>query len=166
MRGVALGTLLLLLVACGPREGIFESGKPRFPDAEGIVTEIDFKRVVIDEKRTYEISPAVESFSTYNGKVASLLSWKHTYVHLGLDGDETVEWIAGIGVLDRSREPPVVHYTGSKIERVDGRSRAIFEDGTVLRLKRGQERPPKGTPVRATIDPESDLVIELVWERA
>lgn len=163
MRRVLVAALVLLLAAScsGGGDGGPSAGPaPRFPDDEGVVTNVNFERIELDGSRRYPISATISSFSTYNSKVISLLSWKDAYVHLGLDGKDTAVWVAGIGVVDTSADPPVVVYTSGLLKRVDAKRRAIFEDGTVLRLGSGVEAPRPGTRVTATIDAARHLVIK------
>lgn len=163
MRRISLLAALLLLAAACSGAGRDIRTETRFPDDEGIVADVNFARIVLDERRSYKISAEVASFSTHNGAVIPVLSWKGKYVHVGLDG-KTAVWIAGIGLPDRSVGPPVVHYTNGLFLRVDSRRRAIFADGTVLKLARGVNTPPPKTTVTARIDPAKHLVIEMVWE--
>lgn len=166
MRRTRLPALLLLLLlpgSCsgGPEEDKKGSG-PRYPDDQGVVTRVTFERVELDARHAYPVSLQLESFSTYNRKVIPLLSWKGKYVHVGLDKDRKVVWVAGIGVVDRSVDPPVVYYVSGVIERVNGKRRAIFEDGTVLRLADGVRARRSRVPVKATINTATDEVIELI----
>lgn len=126
------------------------------------MTEVDLSRIVLDGNKKFEISPEVQSFSTYNRTVIPLLTWEGKYVHIGLE-DKTVVWIAGIGPVDTSQNPPLVYYTNSVYLEKRGSS-AIFLDGTVLRLAEGVEVPPSETIVKATIDPAKHVVIDLFWE--
>lgn len=132
---------------------------PRFPDDQGIVTQVDFTLIELDNGREYKVSPAIQSFSTYTGQMSPLLSWKDKYVHLGVEDGETAVWIAGIGVLDRSVDPPVVYYTNGIFRNVDEQGRAMFADGTVLRLAEGVETPPANSRVTAVIDPRRHIIV-------
>jgi hypothetical protein len=87
------------------------------------------------------------------------LSWEEKYVHLGLE-DETVIWFAGIGVLDRTADPPVVFYANGLVEDIDGEGRLVFADGTVLEPAEGLELPPEGARVTAKIDTDKHVVTE------
>lgn len=167
MRLLTLSVFLFAIVmqGCGEREeSIAASGEPRFPDDQGIVTDINFSVVELDGERRLPILEEVESFSTYTRRAQPLLSWKDKYVHVGLDREGGVRWIAGIGVLDRTMDPPAIHYTGGLLIRIDRNGKAIFEDGTVLQLGSALERPPPGSTVRATIDPAKHEVIDVAWE--
>lgn len=81
------------------------------------------------------------------------------YVQLGLNGKK-VEWMAGIGVVVRGEAPPVVYYNGVLV-RVDG-DRAIFRDGTVLKLADGVTSPVESGLLRAELDPALHRVRALV----
>jgi hypothetical protein len=151
--------LLLLLVGCN-REPVNYSKQARIPDDQGQVTEIDFERVKLDGKRTHAISQEVQSFSTYTGTVTSLLSWKNKYVHVGLDQDGNTIWIAGVGVIDTTSDPPVVRYTNGTLQKVEGR-RIFFADGTVFEVDRRVKIPPVKSKLRAIIDPKSHVVTDL-----
>ncbi|MGH2811992.1 MAG: hypothetical protein ACRDI1_04690 [Actinomycetota bacterium] len=135
------------------------SQEVRVPSDQGVVTSINFTQVELDGKRRYSISSEVQSFSTYNGEVTPLLAWEKKYVHLGLE-DDTVMWFAGIGVLDRTADPPVVFYANGLVEDIDGEGRLVFADGTVLEPAEGLELPPEGARVTAKIDTEKHLIAE------
>lgn len=164
MRRVALfAAPLLLLAACsrgGGGEELVLDGRPRFPDAEGVVEEISFERITLDGGRSYRVSKELRSFSTYDLAPVPMLHRKGQYVQLGLDGDKAA-WMAGIGVVVRApAAPPVVFYNGHLL-RLE-RDRAIFRDGTVLRLADGLESPFLEGLVRAEIDPARHEVRALV----
>lgn len=135
-------------------------GSPRFPDVEGVVERISLDRITLDGGRSYDVASDLASFSTYDLAATPMLHRKGQYVQLGLDGD-TAEWMAGIGVVVRAPgKAPVVYYNGS-LQRVhDGR--AIFRNGTVLRLAKGVKSPVEAGPVRAEIDPARHVVRALV----
>ena len=159
-------SLLLLLIAAGllgacrtenepaPKE-IFGSG-PRIPDDQGIATGVDFERITLDDKRSYNISSEVQSFSTYDGTVTPLLHHKGRYVQLGLEKRE-VEWVAGIGILQADQ---TVFYNGT-VEKVD-RKTLTFEDGTVLKMTNVVQAPGVGQRIRARIAPAKQGIIEIV----
>lgn len=159
---VAIPILLLALACCSRRQTTDYSKTERFPDAEGIVTSVDFERIRLDEDPPHVIDRSVQSFSTYNGKVAPLLSWKSKYVHLGLGDRGRVIWVSGIGVVVDDPETPVVYYTEGVVERVDSKGRVIFQDGTVLTLDGSVEKPAPKSKVTAKIDPQKERVIELL----
>lgn len=158
-----LATVAALLLAACPKGGgdrLVLDGSPRFPDAEGVVTEISRERITLDGDRSYDVSEDLASFSTYDLAATPMLHREGQYVQLGLDGDEA-EWMAGIGVVVRAPgEEPVVFYNGHLLS-VEG-GRAIFRDGTVLGLAEGVESPLPAGLVRAEIDPSRHQVRALV----
>lgn len=154
--------LWLLIAACsrGGGEELVLDGRPRFPDAEGVVEEISFERIVLDGGRSYRVSKELRSVSTYDLAPVPMLHRKGQYVQLGLDGDEAA-WMAGIGVVVRApAASPVVFYNGHLLRTE--RDRAVFRDGTVLRLAGGVESPVAEGLVRAEIDPARHEVRALV----
>lgn len=155
---------LALLAGCGQGqpENLFRHGVARFPDDEGVVTDINFDRVELRDGPVYEILKDVQSFSTYNGKVVPLLHHKGRYIQVGLDEEERVEWIAGIGLVLPGESPTVV-YNGV-IEKIDkSKRRIVFEDGTVLKYSASVKSfPEPGQRVKATISPPKQQIIEVV----
>lgn len=134
--------LLLAAVACSGYESVLDSGRDRVPDDAGIATDMTFERIELEGERTYEIHEEVESFKTRSHQITSLLSWERKYVHVGLDDDGLVRWIAGIGNVIEGN-PPNVLYSGV-FERFEDEGRqAFFEDGTVLTFGE-RVRPPGG----------------------
>ncbi len=105
-------------------------GRPRFPDAEGVVASVTREEIVLDGDRRYAVAEGFKSFSTYTLALEPMLSREGEYVQLGLSDGEAV-WMAGIGGVLHT-DPPKVLYEGRLVEINDGR--AIFRDGTVLRL--------------------------------
>jgi hypothetical protein len=102
----------------------------------------------------------LQSFSTYDLAAFPMLQRQGQYVQLGLRGRQAA-WMAGIGVVVRKPgAPPVVYYNGVLL-RLDGR-RAIFRDGTVLRLADGVTPPVPQGLVRAEIDPALHTVRSVV----
>lgn len=157
---------LLMLVAlaftsCGRgKDAAVKVPKERFPDDIGVVTDITNERVQLDGKRRYPINSLVKSFSTYSTDiVVPLVHRKGQYVHLGLNEDKEVIWISGIGLVVEG-DPSVVNYTGYLV-RVDKRRRAVFYDGTVLKVAKGVEVPAKSTRIACKIDPESNEVTSM-----
>jgi hypothetical protein len=148
------------LAGCREREPVDYSKQPRIPDDQGQVSEIDFESVKLDGRRTYAISSEVQSFSTYTGQVASLLSWKNKYIHIGINQDKQVIWVAGVGVIDTTVNPPVVRYTNGTLRKVEGR-RVFFADGTVFRVDESVKIPPLRSKLKATIDPKRHVVVDL-----
>ena len=151
-------TALVLIAAChSTPTGVLERGGSRLPDDSGVVTSATLERIQLAGKRNYSIAPNVESFTTRNHTVQSLLSWPGTYVQIGLDGQHRVAWIAGIGSVVKT-QPPVVFYSGviTKIDR--SKRQVFFDDGTVLVYARGVHVPAKGDQVVCRIDPSASLV--------
>jgi hypothetical protein len=156
---IAILAVIGSLGACSSDKGVLESDEPRLPDDVGIVSDATLDRIQLDGERAYEIREDVESFKTRSHAITALLSWEGKYVHVGLDEDEKVRWIAGIGTV--SGDPKTVFYSGV-LERFDGDSRrAFFEDGTVLRLAAGVDAPRKDQEVVCELDPARDLVTKL-----
>jgi len=152
----------LVLAGCAPSHGhrLVLDGRPRFPDAEGVVDQISFSRITLDGGRSYGVRKDLQSFSTYDLAAVPMLHRLGQYVQVGLDGSK-VAWMAGIGVVvRRSDAPPVVYYNGVLVRR-EG-NRAIFRDGTVLQLATGVAPPVGPGMVRAEIDPALHEVRALV----
>jgi hypothetical protein len=160
-----VGALVMVMVLAGCSGGGDEDrfaldGSPRFPDAEGVVERISVDRITLDGGRSYDVAPDLASFSTYDLRATPMLHRKGQYVQLGLDGD-TTEWMAGIGVVVRAPEKaPVVYFNGYLLKVQDGR--AIFRNGTVLRLAKGVASPVPEGRVRAEIEPARHVVRALV----
>jgi hypothetical protein len=152
-----------VLLAGGCRRGghpLVLDGRPRVPDAEGVVEEVSFDRITLDGGRSYGVRKDLQSFSTYDLAAFPMLQRQGQYVQLGLRGRQAA-WMAGIGVVVRKPgAPPVVYYNGVLL-RLDGR-RAIFRDGTVLRLADGVTPPVPQGLVRAEIDPTLHTVRSVV----
>jgi hypothetical protein len=140
-------------------------GSPRVPDDEGIATQIDVeaRRITLDGERDYEVSEALKSFSALDLSTQPLADAVDSYVQLGLDGDIVV-WIGRIAD-PLATDPPTVYYVGrfKRIEELDGARRAVFGEGTVLRLSEGVEAPAgaEDQVLQAQIDPASHEVIAL-----
>lgn len=130
----------------------------RIPDDEGVVTSINFERVTLDGAHVYKISKIVESFTTGSHLTTPLAHWKGRYVHIGLDGKKAAVWIAGIGVVAKV-QPPYVAYTGV-FDRVK-QGRAIFTDGTALKLGPGVTPPPHGQRSLVILDPEKKFALSI-----
>ena len=163
---------VLLLGGCTKSDDdrLVLDGSPRLPDTEGVVEEISFDRITLDGGRSYAVRKDLQSFSTYDLAAVPMLHRLGQYVQLGLDGKK-VAWMAGIGVVVRGAAPPVIYYNGVLVRLDD--DRAIFRDGTVLRLADGvtspvgRDVPPGGQVqlprlVRAEIDPALHRVRALV----
>lgn len=132
-------------------------GSPRHPDDQGIATEVGRHRIILDGRRRYSVSPALNSFSTYTLETVPLVTRRGQYVQIGLQG-KTVVWIAGIAGVIPSK-PPRVFYIG-ELKRVEGRD-AIFKDGTVLRLAANVAARAKPGHFTAVIDPKAHQIVEL-----
>lgn len=157
--GVAIAAFLSLAVSCGGQESVLEQGA-RFPDDEGVATEVTLERIEVDGKRAYRVADRIESFTTRSHEVTPLLFWKGKYVHLGLNDADEIVWVAGIGAVVKA-EPSYTIYTGI-FERLDReRRRAVFEDGTTLKLDDQVELPNPGTDSVATIDPAKHVATRI-----
>lgn len=155
-----LAVALIALAACSSEKSILERGGPRIPDRVGIVTDMTLDRIQLDGGRAYEVSEDVESFATRSHHITALLSWEGKYVHVGLDDDDRVRWIAGIGLV--SGKPPKVAYSGV-VKRMENR-RGTFEDGTVLDFESGLKMPAVGREIVVDIDarPNQGQVINVI----
>lgn len=152
---------VLAVGGCGSGEGDIRDGRARFPDDQGVVTEITTASITLDGQRTYEVSDRLAAFNTYSLELEPMLGRADQYVQIGLDGD-TMIWMAGIGAVV-PLDPPSAFYVGELDEVVeddDGRA-AVFVDGTVLRLAPGVEAPGSDGPLQARIDVRRHQVIEL-----
>ena len=151
-RVLALGlaaTLLLLLVACAGGEPQLDvlGGSPRYPSAEGLVESVTIGDITLRGGRRFPLAEELASFSTYTLEPIPLVHRVGQYVHVGLE-DGAVAWVATIGAVGNGE---TVVYAG-KLLHVDDERRAIFSDGTVLRLGEDVEPPAVGTRVRVEID--------------
>jgi hypothetical protein len=160
-----VGVLVMVMVMAGCSRGDDEGrfaldGSPRFPDVEGVVERISTERIALDGGRAYDVASDLASFSTYDLGATPMLHRKGQYVQLGLDGD-TAKWMAGVGVVVRAPgKAPVVYFNGYLLQVHDGR--AIFRNGTVLRLAKGVKSPVESGRVRAEIDPVRHVVRAVV----
>jgi hypothetical protein len=146
-------------IACSSNGSVLESDEPRLPDDIGIVTDSTLERIELNDERTYQLREDVESFKTRSHAITALLSWEGKYVHIGLDDDKKVRWIAGIGTV--SGEPKRVFYSGV-FERFERESRrAFFEDGTVLKFAEGLDAPRATREIVCELDPLKDVVTKL-----
>lgn len=151
--------LACVLAACG-RGGpasILDAG-PRQPDAEGVVEEVNPDRIRLDGGRVWRVDPQVESFTSGGHDLTPLARWTGRYVHIGLNDQDRVVWVAGIGIVAQ-QDPPVVRFSGV-VDRVQDAT-LIFADGTVLRLAEGVEPPGRGMQVVVTIDPAARTVVSV-----
>ena len=152
------GALLFAGCAKSDSHRLVLDGRPRPPDAEGVVEKISFGSVTLDGGRTFGVRKDLQSFSTYDLAAVPMLQRLGQYVQLGLDGKK-VAWMAMIGGVVQGAAP-VVYYNGVLV-RVDG-DRATFRDGTVLQLADGVTSPVETGFVRAELDPALHRVRALV----
>ncbi|HVE75383.1 MAG TPA: hypothetical protein VND22_01305 [Actinomycetota bacterium] len=143
-----IASLPACAAAVGPKSAL-EIGA-RVPSDQGIVTQGDFRRIELDGERSLPVSEDVESFTTRGHEVVPPGRWKSRYVHVGIK-DKQVVWVAVIGVVPQG-DAPVVIYSGV-FDRLDSKKRAVFEDGTVIKLADGVSAPPKGKETVVFIDP-------------
>ena len=108
------------------------------------MTSVSRTSITLDGGRRYKVASDLESFSTYDLQPIGLLQREKQYVQIGLQG-HTVTWLAGIGAVVRMPgQAPFVSYVG-RLKAVDSKHRAIFADGTVVRLAPGLvARPGQG----------------------
>lgn len=140
---------MIVAVACSshPSTGptVKLDGSPRVPNVEGVVTSVSLKAITIDRQR-FKLSPSLQSFSTYDGSAAAVLSRKDQYVQAGVKNG-VVGWLAGIGAV--VRPAGVVFYLGDLVDVQKGR--AVFRDGTTLRVGQGVDASVRGH-VRVDVD--------------
>jgi hypothetical protein len=120
-----------------------------------VVTAVDVHQVTVDGT-SYPVSPKLRSFAAGTGQTVPLLWRAGQYVQIGLKG-HTAVWIEGIGAVVRIEgHEPAVYFT-EVLRRVSS-GKAVFADGTVLRL--GSARPPTRLPIRvqAEIDPTAHTI--------
>jgi hypothetical protein len=136
-------------------------GSPRYPDREGVITDVSLTELVLNGRDHFTVDPKLQCFSTYTLESVPLLGRKNQYVQLGVKGTR-VTWVASFAaVVHLPAQSPVVFYTG-RLVRVDDQRRAIFRDGSVLRLAPGVAVPKVASVLRAEIDPASQRVRALV----
>jgi hypothetical protein len=155
-RLAVLALAVAALAGCSRGDGdrLVLDGRPRHPDAEGVVSGVTLERITLDGNRSWPLRNDLQSFSTYDLAATPVLHRQGHYVQVGLQGKE-VAWVAGIGVVVTAGRP-VVFYNGH-LRRIE-EGRAIFRDGTVLRLAKGVRSPVDEGPVRAEIDPAAHRV--------
>lgn len=154
--------------ACGRGGGgepvVRLDGSPRVPDDEGVATSLSHTSITLDGSRTYPVSERLVSFSTYTGAIEPMITRKGQYVQIGLDeedGKKAMVWMAGIAQVLATAQP-AVYYTGIYVRTIEGGKRAVFRDGTVIRLSPGVTVPDKaGTGVIVRIDPASHEAVEV-----
>jgi hypothetical protein len=156
---IVVGALLLSGCVKSDRQRLVLDGRPRYPDAEGVVETISFEQITLDGGRSFGVRKDLQSFSTYDLAAVPMLQRSGQYVQLGLDGKK-VAWMAMVGEVVRGAAPPVVYYNGVLV-RLDG-DRAVFRDGTVLQLADGVTSPVEQGFVRAELDPSLHRVRALV----
>jgi hypothetical protein len=159
--GVLLAAALLSSCGGGSESGDILDGRPRFPDDEGVVTEISTASITLDGSRTYQVSDRLAAFSTYTRQLEPMLGRDGQYVQIGVDGD-TMIWMAGIGSVV-ALDPPSAFYIGALDEIVerDGDRHAVFVDGTALRLAQGVDADEGTGRLQARIDVSRHEVVEL-----
>ena len=152
MRRAAAVVLLVAFAACSRGGGspVKLDGTPRSPDAEGVVTAVSSRRITLDGKATYDVPRDVQSFSATTLAAIPLAAREGTYVQLGLDGRE-VQWIAGFSAAVEFPERGAIAFHNGTLRKIDD-GKATFEDGSVLRVRSGVAKPPKGARVTAEID--------------
>lgn len=135
---------------------------PYLPDDRGSVTSISVQEIQLDGRRSYPINAFVKSFSAYlPAEAEPVMRWKNRYVHIGLNDDREIVWVAGIGVIDKAIDPPTVYYTNGVVdESKDGK--IFLADGTVFELKEGFEVPEGKEPVTLYIDASKHEVYKFV----
>jgi hypothetical protein len=152
-----------VLGACGGGSShrVVLDGSPRYPDREGVVTDVSLTALTLDGRDRFTIDRNLQCFSTYTLESVPLLGRKNQYVQLGVKGNK-VTWLASFAaVVHLPDKPPVVFYNGTLV-RIDSEHRAIFRDGSVLRLAAGVSAPKAIGLVRAEIDPATQRVMALV----
>lgn len=159
-----IACLAALLGACnrGEDEPVVRlDGSARIPDDEGVATSLSHASITLDGKRTYPVSRRLVSFSTYTGAIEPMVTRKGQYVQIGLDeedGKKVMVWMAGIAQVLQTAEP-AVYYTGIYMRRAG--ERAVFRDGTAIRLSPSVTVPKPGTGVIVRIDPSSHEAVEV-----
>jgi hypothetical protein len=125
------------------------------------MTSVSRQRLVLDGRRSYTIGSTLQSFSTYTLETVPLLEHESQYVQIGAKG-RRVAWVASVGAVVRAPgQPARVYYVG-KLRRLDAQGRAVFVDGTVLRLASGVRPPAVTGTLRAEIDPAARAVVALI----
>src|SRR5688500_15904782 len=67
------GALMLVGCAEGEDDRLVLDGRPRLPDAEGVVEKISFEQITLDGGRSYEVRKDLQSFSTYTLEAVPML---------------------------------------------------------------------------------------------
>jgi hypothetical protein len=157
---VLLTAATLSLVACSGEKGVLEERSDRVPSAAGVATDVTFDRIQLDGEGGFEIRDDVESFATRSHHIEPLLGWEGKYVHIGLDDEDRVRWVAGIGLV--SGKPAMVTYSGVFESYDEDQNRGTFEDGTVLEFAGTVDPPEEGREVVVEIDVKSDRVVKVL----
>lgn len=150
--------VLASVVAVGCRsepESIFE--QTRSPDAEGVVEEIGPGGLKLAGGQGFEIDAAVQAFTTRSHDQVALGALKGRYVHVGLNEQGRVAWIASVGIVPEGQDR--VYYTGVPDRRDD--DRVVFEDGTVLRVAPGVDVPELDGEWAVVLDVNRKAIVEL-----
>lgn len=133
---------------------------PRVPSDEGVVTAVTFESITLEGARTYEISKGVESFTTNEHTVTPLVHWLDRYVHVGVNKAKVALWVAGIGVVPKGGSDSRVVYSGV-FNKLDANGRAVFADGTVLKLGPGVTPPEPDKQVLVYLDPLAKQIVQM-----
>lgn len=124
------------------------------------MTAVTFEKITLEGVRTYQISKTVESFTAREHTTTPLVHWQDRYVHLGLNKAKVVLWVAGIGLVPKGVADPKVLYSGV-FDKLDAKGRAVFADGTVLKLGPGVTSPESGKTVVVSIDPIAKQIVQI-----
>ena len=163
---VAVAALTLVLaVACSkgaPAPDIVLDGRPHAPGDEGVLSALTERTLSLDSRRDYRLSPKAKAFAAASLQKVPLGGRLGQYVQVGLV-KKTVVWIATFSaVVQLPGKPPVAFHIAT-LKQVDAERRAVFADGTVLRLDSTVELPATlPAMVRAAIDVATHSIRELV----
>ena len=135
-------------------------GRARPPADQGVITAVDQRHIVLDGVRSYRFDAHVVAFSTQTLQHVALLGREGQYVQVGTRR-HAVAWVATFSVVVQLPGRPATAYYIGRLRRVDAGNRAVFVDGTVLRLAPGVPAPA-GAQLRAEIDPTAHDVRALV----
>jgi hypothetical protein len=153
-------TLVLVAVMLAPgcrSEPTSILDQARIPDAEGVVEEIGPAGLKLLGGEGFEIDTTVQAFTTRSHDDLSLGALKGRYVHVGLNDEGRVVWVASIGLVPSGQDR--VYYTGVSDREEDGHVR--FQDGTVLKLGPGVSVPERNGEWVAVIDVNQKVIVEL-----
>ena len=152
---LAAVTAAFLAVGCGfgggGEEELRLDGSARYPDDQGIATELAFDSITLDGERTYDVSDRLAAFSTATATLEPMLRRRGQYVQIGLDGD-TMVWMAGVAAVVRLPQGERVFYNGT-LREVDDDGRLVFVDGTVWEVAKGVDR--------TAVEPDARLQLEI-----